>query len=91
MTNLTDAQKESRDFVEEALRAIPWAEFRAEMYVLELTGVLSPKLASEARYVMAVIVRKRLFWDEQLSPKDYVETARILEEIADAAFGQLDD
>lgn len=79
----------ARRFVNEAFRTVHWDLFNTEIQLYTYLGMFSPDLARDGRDFIGGPLR-RLFWEIELSPVEYLLAARVLEDVCDAIFGPID-
>lgn len=86
------AVEDARLFVEAAFQAVDWDNFKVEIRGLEFHGILAPDLMRNVQNFLHGTLR-RLYWEFELSPVEYVEAREVLEAVCevidfiDAAFG----
>jgi hypothetical protein len=86
------AVEDARHFVETAFHAVDWDNFKGEIQGLEFHGMLAPDIMRDVQKFLHGTLR-RLFWELELSPVEYVKAREMLEAVCevvdfiDAAFG----
>jgi hypothetical protein len=81
--------QDARNFVDEAFHTIPWSQFQDDIRRFNSYELFRPNLARDVREFINVTLR-RLIWEIELSPVEYLLAAKLLEDVCDAIFGPLD-
>ncbi len=89
-TPAAQAAWEARTFILEAVRTVPWPQFQSDLNTMRRDGSLTANLDGRLNTFLTHALPYCMQGIE-LRPEDYVMMAEILEAVADARCGKLND